>query len=292
MSDSPAFSIIIPTLNEESCLPQLLSDLSLQSFRDFEVIVVDAQSEDKTVQQAKKLRSKLPKLSIVTSIKRNVSIQRNLGAKSAHSDWFLFMDADNRVPSYFLQGIKYRIEENPSDIFFTYFVPDSTNPSYIAMARITNLYFSLQKNSTKPSLPESMVGIHKKVFNACGGFPENITFGEGGAFANTAVKHGYKLNIFKDPKYSYSFRRYRKNTLLTAPLSAVLELARLIDIELDEKTLQKLYPMKGGKTHDQVKTKYLENFIKEVSREIKSNRPKSLKELQQKLKHRLYQFLE
>ena len=45
----PFFSIIIPTLNEEKYLPLLLSDLEHQLFTDFEVIVVDGKSADKTV---------------------------------------------------------------------------------------------------------------------------------------------------------------------------------------------------------------------------------------------------
>jgi glycosyltransferase involved in cell wall biosynthesis len=44
----PFFSIVVPTLNEELFLPYLLKDLQNQKEKNFEVIVVDSYSEDKT----------------------------------------------------------------------------------------------------------------------------------------------------------------------------------------------------------------------------------------------------
>lgn len=46
--DKPLFSVIVPTLNEERILPNLLNSLSNQSFKNFELIVVDGNSQDKT----------------------------------------------------------------------------------------------------------------------------------------------------------------------------------------------------------------------------------------------------
>ena len=55
---SPLFSIVIPCLNEEKYLPNLLRELTLQTFDKFEVIVVDAKSSDKTVTKAEKFIDK------------------------------------------------------------------------------------------------------------------------------------------------------------------------------------------------------------------------------------------
>src|SRR3990170_5565992 len=114
-SYSPFFSIIIPTLNEERYLPHLLEDLSKQTFKDFEAIIVDGHSNDATVAQALKFKGKLPELSILQSKERNVSFQRNLGGEKAEGSWLIFMDADNRVPEYFLEGVKYKIAFTKSD---------------------------------------------------------------------------------------------------------------------------------------------------------------------------------
>ena len=59
MSQRPFFSIIIPSLNEEKYLPLLLEDLSQQTFKSFEVIIIDGKSEDKTIELAKTFNKKL-----------------------------------------------------------------------------------------------------------------------------------------------------------------------------------------------------------------------------------------
>ncbi len=45
----PTISIVIPTLNEEAFLPTLLDSIKKQSFTDYEIIVADAGSKDKTI---------------------------------------------------------------------------------------------------------------------------------------------------------------------------------------------------------------------------------------------------
>jgi CDP-glycerol glycerophosphotransferase len=77
-----AFSIVIPTLNEEKFLPTLLASLARQTRTDFDVVVVDGSSQDQTVAVAKSFRSQPPKLQVVVSEKASASLQRNLGAKA------------------------------------------------------------------------------------------------------------------------------------------------------------------------------------------------------------------
>jgi glycosyltransferase involved in cell wall biosynthesis len=106
----PFFSIVIPTLNEERYLPQLLLDLSRQTFRNFEVTIVDARSEDQTVLKARQFQNRFERFRILESDKSNVSHQRNLGSQTARTDWLIFFDADNRLPRDFLHEIRARIE--------------------------------------------------------------------------------------------------------------------------------------------------------------------------------------
>ena len=53
---SPYFTIVIPTLNEEELLPLLLDDLSHQTYKNFEIYVVDGKSSDRTVEVAQNAR--------------------------------------------------------------------------------------------------------------------------------------------------------------------------------------------------------------------------------------------
>ena len=101
----PFFTIIIPTLNEEKMLPKLLGDIEKQEERDFELIVVDGNSEDKTPQIVRSFEDKIP-LKLISVKKRSVSYQRNIGAQQATGEYLVFFDADIRILPSFLTRLK------------------------------------------------------------------------------------------------------------------------------------------------------------------------------------------
>jgi glycosyltransferase involved in cell wall biosynthesis len=243
----PFFSIIIPALNEAKYLPHLLKDLSQQSFRDFEVIVVDGHSEDKTVELAKSFISKLPSLTILNSEKRHVCTQRNLGAGQAKGEVLIFSDADNRLPTYFLQGIKYRLESESMDVGSTWFQPDKLTPSSELISTAMNLGLELQ-NSIKPHfLLESLIIIRRKAHSLIGGFDEAINYDEGNNFINKANKFNLIVKTFHDPIYYYSIRRFRKFGILKVLGGvATMELSTLLGPEIHDIHAKKIYPMLGG----------------------------------------------
>ncbi len=96
-------SIIIPTLNEEENIGNLLQSLACQTRKDFEVIVVDAKSQDNTESVAKQFCDELD-LKIVYQPGKGVANARNHGAKLAKNDLLLFMDADVVLKDYFLES--------------------------------------------------------------------------------------------------------------------------------------------------------------------------------------------
>jgi len=250
MKDTPSktfFSIVIPTLNEERFLPLLLRDLEKQTYSDFEVIVVDAHSKDKTREKAERFREKFKNLKIIDSPKKNVCFQRNFGAKNSLSDWLIFMDADNRIPPYFLQGIKFQLELYKPDILTTWIEPDTRNSKDKAISTLVNLYIELQKTTKKPSVLESLICIKKKAFERLKGFDEKRHWGEGGDLLERAVKARMKYCVAKNPRYKYSFRRLRKEgTLKLFRKFAELEINRLRNKKIAKEKAERLYPMDGG----------------------------------------------
>ena len=113
-------SIIIPTLNEEKFLPKLLESLTVQTVKDFEVIVVDGSSKDKTVELAYTFSSKLPKLTIVVSGRASLPLQRNLGAQKAEGDWLVFIDADSILLPYSVGRIEQYIKDESFNFVISY----------------------------------------------------------------------------------------------------------------------------------------------------------------------------
>ena len=166
----PFFSIIIPALNEARYLPKLLKDLSAQTFTDFEVIVIDGGSKDQTVALAQTFSPNLPHLTILSSSRAHVCTQRNLGAKHARADVLIFSDADNRLPSYFLQGIRYFWEKEGIEILSPQFQPDAPSRANLYIANALNLFFEMTLNIKPRYLLESMIVVLKQAFLSVGGF--------------------------------------------------------------------------------------------------------------------------
>lgn len=96
----PLISVIIPAYNEEEGIRGLLDDLNKQTYKKFEVIVVDDKSTDNTVAVAKKLGAK-----VIVSGKHNLSHSRNLGIRNSEGTVIVNMDADYRVNKTFIEGI-------------------------------------------------------------------------------------------------------------------------------------------------------------------------------------------
>jgi len=99
----PKVSIIIPTLNEEARLPFCLNSLEGQSFRDFEVVVVDSGSEDRTVAVARKHGAK-----VVYEPRLGFAVAKNFGAGESDGELLVFTDADSLYPEDWLARIVQR----------------------------------------------------------------------------------------------------------------------------------------------------------------------------------------
>ncbi len=244
MHNMSFFTIVIPALNEEKYLPKLLTDLEKQTFKDFEVIVVDGKSEDDTVEKVNKFKNKLS-LKLLISSKRNVSFQRNLGAKESNTNWIIFMDADNRLPKFFLEGVKYRISVENPDVFTTWMdVDKKDNPIEEVVTNTLNIGLELIKIAKYPGAMGSMIGIKKSGYKKIGGFDINTEFSEDWQFVKDAFSHGLTFKIFKDPKYYYSMRRFRRmGNIKAIQKYAEVNLKTILNIKV---TQDKDYPM-GGK---------------------------------------------
>lgn len=246
MSTRPFFSIIIPSLNEEKYLPKLLEDLSNQTLQDFEVIVVDGNSEDKTIQLIEKYKDIFSAFKIIISKIRNVSVQRNLGGKNAIGKYLVFNDADNRLPVYFLEGLRYQLRVNPVDLFTCWCETDYKNSKDKTIATACNLLLEANKLTNTPSAFGAMIGCKTDIFSKTPMFNPEVGFAEDTDFVRKSAELGYSFEVFKDPRYSYSLRRFHsQGTVKVIQKSAKLFLKYLSGKNINQEIE---YPM-GGKNN-------------------------------------------
>jgi len=92
VTDSPLFSIVIPTYNRLEFLRQALSSVWSQTFTDYEVIVVDDGSTDGTTTW---LQTQVERVRVVAQSNRGPGAARNTGAQNAHGAYVAFLDSDD-----------------------------------------------------------------------------------------------------------------------------------------------------------------------------------------------------
>ncbi len=211
----PLFSIVIPTLNEENYLPKLLESLATQTTRDFEVIVVDGSSKDRTVVAARRFAKRLPLLSVQISKQANLSRQRNMGAESAKGEWVVFLDSDNVMLPYALERCRNYVREHAHVKFFTtWFMPDSEISGDAVLILISNLFIESGKIVKRQIAPGPFAAVRRTVFIASGGYDEHRGYGEDQEFSMRLYEQGVELEFLRETLYVYSLRRFRKQGTL------------------------------------------------------------------------------
>ncbi|EKD99852.1 MAG: teichoic acid biosynthesis related protein [uncultured bacterium] len=244
MPQRPFFSIIIPALNEEKYLPKLLDDLINQTFQSFEVTIVDGHSDDQTFKKASEYVNKIPSLKVTSSTRRNVSIQRNMGAKLSRGEYLIFSDADNRLPKYFLEGLHYQLIYKPTDAFTCWVLPETNNQKDKTIATSLNLLLEASLLTKNPTGLGAMIGCKNSVFKKTTGFDPKIGFAEDTDFVRRVYKNGHSFRVIHDPRFIVSLRRYHAHgTIKVIQKSATLLLKYLTKQPIDQK---QEYPM-GGK---------------------------------------------
>lgn len=112
----PFFSVVIPTFNSSLDICKTLDSVARQTFKDFEVVIVDDNSSDFYLLSKELERySKLFKLKIFhSSIKINGAGARNLGVKESCGQYIAFLDSDDEWRSDKLKIMHERITEENS----------------------------------------------------------------------------------------------------------------------------------------------------------------------------------
>ena len=100
----PLISVVIPAHNEEKYIRQTLHSLQLQTYQNYEVVVVANGCTDKTEQVVQKKTN--DKLRLLSLPKANVCVARNAGALHARGQLLVFLDADTTLDPDGLQRIK------------------------------------------------------------------------------------------------------------------------------------------------------------------------------------------
>lgn len=116
MNDNPEISIIIPIYNVDSYLYRCLASVACQTFRDFEVIMIDDGSTDSSLLIAQDFAASFYNFHLVKNKVKGVSGARNTGVAKARGEYIAFVDSDDYVDPSFLKKLYHAAKDNGADV--------------------------------------------------------------------------------------------------------------------------------------------------------------------------------
>ncbi len=204
-------SLIIPLYNRPFEIEELLKSLLLQSDPNFEVIIVEDGSSQKSDEVVAVYSEKL-NLKYFFKENSGPGLSRNYGAAHADGDYLIFLDSDCIIPPHYIAEVQSFLANTYVDAFGG---PDRADDSFTAIQKAINYSMTSLfttggirggKKSVEKFHPRSFnMGYSKAVFEATGGF-SGMRFGEDIDMSIRLVKAGFSTALIADA-YVYHKRR-------------------------------------------------------------------------------------
>lgn len=183
----PRFSIIVPLYNKAPYVRKAIKSVIAQTYRDFELIIVDDGSTDNSANVVKDFIAQIDdrfiddRWTLITQANAGVAAARNRGVKVSNGEYICFLDADDWWEPTFLEEMDKLISEYPdAGIYasnYIYYKPGKTHVALNLSRGYINYPETYAKNLVMPvtSITSCMP---RKVFDEMGGFPLEIKLGE------------------------------------------------------------------------------------------------------------------
>lgn len=171
-------SIIIPLYNKEKCIKKTIKSVLNQTYRDFQILIVDDGSTDKSKEIVNSIHDE--RICYVYKENGGVSSARNLGVRMVKSDWLLFLDADDFLLPNALDSAVGTINSYPN-------------------AEIIVGGFLVNENGSKKTFSNTLDGILKNPIRDM--FYRKIYSRPGNTFIKNTV---YTKMVLFDERFSYN----------------------------------------------------------------------------------------
>lgn len=176
-------SIIIPLYNKELSISKTIDTVLNQTYTDFELIIVNDGSTDKSFDIVKKISDS--RIRIIDKENGGVSSARNVGIKESKGDIIALLDADDRWDKDYLETLANMIIEYPNAVMYA----QACDKVYKEGHKIINNPFLKNKEISIisdyniyihkiPFVNSTNVALNKKYIETAGLFDETLTHGE------------------------------------------------------------------------------------------------------------------
>lgn len=196
-------SLIIPVYNRPQEVEELLETLVRQTDPDFEVVIAEDGSTDDSRGVAERYSERLH-ITYCTQPNGGPSSARNLGARNAKGDFFIFMDSDCLVPERYFETVNRRVRKEKIEFFGG---ADSAAPDFSPLQKavsysMTSVFTTggirgRKKRIGKYSPRSFNFGIDRRLFESVGGFTD-MRIGEDIDFGFKVLETGAKAVFLED----------------------------------------------------------------------------------------------
>ena len=198
-----AYSIIVPVYNRPDEVAELLLSLSKQTFRDFDVHIVEDGSEVTCSEVCAHFANRLD-IHYYAKENGGPGVARNYGAERASGDYLLVLDSDVVLPPGYLAAIDDELQREPADAFGG---PDRAHPDFTPVQKaisyaMTSFFTTGGIRGGKKKLdkfyPRSFnMGVSRQLWQQLGGF-RKMRFGEDIDFSIRIFKAGARCRLFPE----------------------------------------------------------------------------------------------
>jgi len=205
------FSVIVPVYNRPHEVDELLKSLTIQTYKQFEILIVEDGSQDDCREIVDKYRDKL-EIHYFYKENSGQGFSRNYGFERSKGDFLVVFDSDCIIPAHYFNTVFQYLKKDPIDAWGG---PDRAHPdftqtqkaiSYAMTSPFTTGGIRGNKKHYGIFSPRSFnMGISMKVYQATGGY--RITrMGEDLEFSIRIHKQGFKTVLIEEA-YVYHKRR-------------------------------------------------------------------------------------
>ncbi len=196
------YSFIIPVYNRLDELNELLESLTKQTYKDFEIVVVEDGSVTTCEELVKMYQNQGLDVHYYYKENSGPGPTRNYGAKHAHGLYLIILDSDCVLPEQYLEEVEKELQFSEADAFGG---PDRAHDSFSDWQKAVNYamtsFFTTGgirggKKKMDKFYPRSFnMGVRAEVYKALGGFAP-MRFGEDIDFSIRIFKNGYVCRLF------------------------------------------------------------------------------------------------
>lgn len=226
---APFFSIIVPVYNVEKYLQDCIESVLYQSFREWEMLLIDDGSQDRSGEICDDFASMDNRVRVWHLENGGVSKARNFGMRQISGQYFMFMDSDDAIAGGALEKIAERLKGSPdvdTAIFGFHVVAENKDDTLLPgmgvfgkeefgkqyLGFYVNFFINSPWNKVfKTALLDSTIR-----------FPETMSLGEDLLFCNKMIKKSQYIMTLDEAFYLYKQRG--KESLTTKYYDNLFEL--------------------------------------------------------------------